>query len=230
MIDWHSHILPDMDDGSRDVAESLAMLAAEASQGVDTVIATPHFYANDESVADFLERRSKAWKQLKAQLPVGSPEILLGAEVKYYQGISRLAELQDLRIQGSKLLLLEMPVDHWTEYTIRELTELSGKSGIKIVLAHIERYLRMQKASVWHRLYESGILMQANASFFVACTTKHRALSLLAEGGIHFIGTDCHNMTSRAPRIAKTVAIIDKKIGEGYVNQMDGYGKALLAR
>ena len=55
MIDFHTHILPGMDDGSRSVAESIAMLRAQAEQGVTTVIATPHFYANDESVATFLE-------------------------------------------------------------------------------------------------------------------------------------------------------------------------------
>ena len=45
MIDWHSHILPEMDDGSRDTDESIAMLEALKHQGVDTVIATPHFHA-----------------------------------------------------------------------------------------------------------------------------------------------------------------------------------------
>ena len=229
MIDWHSHILPGMDDGSRDAAESVGMLAMQVSQGVDTVIATPHFYANDESAEAFLDRRSRAWEALKLQLPDGAPEILLGAEVKYYQGISRLAELQDLRIGDSKLLLLEMPVTAWTEYTLRELTELSGKSGIKIVLAHIERYLRMQKRPVWERLYESGILMQVNASFLTACASRHRAISLLKEGGVHCIGSDCHNMTSRAPQIGKAFAIMEKKLGEDYVNQMNGFGYALLA-
>ena len=48
MIDWHSHVLPEMDDGSHSVAESIAMMQAQAEQGVTTVIATPHFYANDD--------------------------------------------------------------------------------------------------------------------------------------------------------------------------------------
>ena len=50
MIDWHSHVLPQMDDGSKSAEESLAMLKMQSEQGVDTVIATPHFYANDESL------------------------------------------------------------------------------------------------------------------------------------------------------------------------------------
>ena len=65
MIDWHSHILPAMDDGSKDVAESISMLGMQTSQGVGTVIATPHFYANDETVAAFLKRRAEASEALK---------------------------------------------------------------------------------------------------------------------------------------------------------------------
>ena len=230
MIDWHSHILPQMDDGSRNVTESIAMISMQASQGVDTVIATPHFYANDETVEKFLTRRDEAWRQLKEQLPDDAPEILLGAEVRYYQGISHLEDLKDLRITGSRLLLLEMPLTQWTEYTLRELTELSGKNSIKIILAHIERYLRLQKRAVWERLYESGILMQVNASFLTACTSRRRAISLLQDSGAHFIGSDCHNMTSRAPHIGKAFEILEKKLGREYVSQMNEYGNTVLAK
>ena len=59
MIDWHSHILPGMDDGSHDVTESLCLINMQMAQGVRTVIATPHFYADDETVASFLDRRKK---------------------------------------------------------------------------------------------------------------------------------------------------------------------------
>jgi len=229
MIDWHSHILPQMDDGSGNVAESISMIEMQASQGVDTVIATPHFYANDESVEAFLERRRRAWDELRAQLPENTPKIHLGAEVKYYQGISRLEKLRDLRIEGTRLLLLEMPVMTWPEYTVRELVEMSGKSNCRIVLAHIERYLRLQKRAVWERLYESGVLMQINASFLTGCISGRRAVSLLSEGGAHFIGSDCHNMTSRAPQIGKAFAILEKKLGCEYISQMNEYGNAVLA-
>ena len=57
MIDWHSHILPGMDDGSKDPEESIAMLDMLEQQGIDTVIATPHFYANEETTEEFLGRR-----------------------------------------------------------------------------------------------------------------------------------------------------------------------------
>lgn len=228
MIDWHSHILPGMDDGSRDVAESISLINMQVSQGVSTVIATPHFYANDETVDSFLDRRKRAVELLKAELPEGSPEIRLGAEVRYYQGISRMAGLKAMRIKDSKLLLLEMPMTGWTEYMVRELTELSGISSIRIVLAHMERYLNLQKQAVWDRIYDSGILMQVNASFFTTLSSKRKAISLLKKGRIHFVGSDCHNMTSRSPKIGKAFEVIQKKLGDDYIGQMNEYGYSML--
>ena len=229
MIDWHSHILPGLDDGSKDAAESIAMLQMQAAQGVETVVATPHFYANDETVASFVERRGKALEALKEQLPENAPRILLGAEVRYYQGISRLEDLKALRLEGSKLLLLEMPMSVWTETMVRELVELSGKSGVRIVLAHVERYLKLQKQSVWDRIVDSGIMMQSNASFFTSFASKRKAISLLEAGLIQFLGSDCHNTTSRPPELGKAFEVIRKKLGNDYLDQMKQYGYSLFS-
>ena len=228
MIDWHSHILPAMDDGSKDVAESISMLEMQASQGVGTVIATPHFYANDETVTAFLERRTKAYEALKEQLGENAPKILLGAEVRYYQGISRLEGLRDLTIEGSKLLLLEMPMSVWTETMVRELVELSGKNSVRIVLSHVERYIKLQKSAVWNRLLESGIMMQVNASFFTSLASRRKAITLLQDGVVQFLGSDCHNLTTRPPVLGQAAEVIRKKLGNGFLDQMQEYGYSLL--
>lgn len=228
MIDWHSHVLPGMDDGSQDVAESLAMIEMQSAQGVDIVIATPHFYANDESVDSFLNRRQKALDLLMEALPEQAPEIIPGAEVRYYQGISRMPDLKRLRIGETKLLLLEMPMCRWTEYMVRELVELSAMSGIRVILAHIDRYWHLQSRKVWDRIFESGLYIQVNASFFNSLGSRHKAFSLLQQGNIHFVGSDCHNMTSRSPQIGKAFAILQKRLGQHYVSQMNEYGYGVL--
>lgn len=228
MIDFHSHILPGIDDGSKDLAESLAMVQMLADQGVDVAVATPHFYANHESVERFLARRQAAWQLLTEHLPEGSPRILPGAEVRYYEGISRLSELKSLRIQGSKLLLLEMSMSRWTEYTVRELEELSRARDITVVMAHIERYLNYQDPAVLDRLLERGILMQINASFLNGFTTRRKALKLLADRTVHLIGSDCHNLTDRPPALHKAYQVIRKKLGDGFVTQLNDYTSDLL--
>ncbi len=223
MTDFHSHILPEVDDGSRSIEESLLMIKALAEQGIDRIVATPHFYANDESVNDFLGRRQKAYDKLMNTCLPGMPTVIQGAEVRYYDGISRLSDLKSLCIQGTKLLLLEMPFVKWTEYTLRELIDISSDGRVTLVLAHIDRYLKFQKPDVWHRLADSGILMQLNSSYVNAFFTSHKAINLFKKGTVHFLGSDCHNMNDRAPDIGKAFNTIEKKLGTNFKSDFDNY-------
>lgn len=224
MIDWHSHVLPEMDDGSKNVGESLSMLNLLREQGVTHVIATPHFYANHESVEEFLDRRDASYELLMQNKDSDTPCVICGAEVRYYPGILKMKELPRLAIGNTKLLLLEMPMTRWTELTVKELIDLSRMSGLVIVMAHVERYLSLQSRDTIERLRESGILMQVNASFFEGLLQKRKALKLLGNGMIQFIGSDCHNLNSRPPRIGFAYNLIEKKFGEEYVFQMNGFG------
>ena len=229
MIDFHSHILPGIDDGSKSVDMSLQMLRALCEQGVDTVCATSHFYATQRSPARFLQRRGEAYEALKAALPEGGPDIRLGAEVLYFPGISHMAELPQLCLEGTKLLLLEMPFESWSDYMIREVDELARASEFRLVLAHIERYYSEQPLSVWDSFLENGILMQANASFFLSFPGRRKALRLLKEGRIHLLGSDCHNMTGRAPRMGEAETVIRRRLGETTVQEIDELGRFLLS-
>ncbi len=228
MIDWHCHILPCVDDGSRDVNESLQLLLMLAAQGTRVAVATPHFHANDESVSEFLERRQKSYEDLTAAVRGDLPKVVLGAEVRYYPGIGKLSELKELCIGDTKLLLLEMPMGKWTDYTVRELTDIVYTRGVKLVLAHIERYLPMQNNSVWEKLYEAGALMQVNASFFTEFWARRKALPLLQSGAVQLIGSDCHSVKHRPPRLGKAYEIIRKKFGDEFVTQINEYGHSLL--
>ena len=228
MIDWHSHILPAMDDGSKDPDESIAMLDALAAQGVDTVIATPHFYANDESVDEFLSRREASYALLEAKKTRQDIRVICGAEVRYYSGISRMEDLPKLAVGNSKLLLLEMPFAKWSEHTVKELIELANTRGLRIIMAHIERYPALQDAKLLETLVSNGIQMQVHASFFDQFGTRGKAMKLLASGCIHFIGTDCHNMTTRAPMIGDAYDFIQKKMSDDFIMQMNEYGNRAL--
>ena len=81
MIDFHTHILPGVDDGSRSIEESLAMLQAEADAGIERVVFTPHFYASQNSPKDFLRRRQESWSALLPHMYRGLPQVSFGAEV-----------------------------------------------------------------------------------------------------------------------------------------------------
>ena len=228
MIDFHSHILPGIDDGSKNTDMSLQMIAALAEQGVDTIAATSHFYATERSPQRFLQRREEAYARLREKLPEASPKILLGAEVLYFPGISHMEELPELCLEGTKLLLLEMPFQPWSEHMIREVDEMTRSGLYTIVLAHIERYYDKQDPSVWDGFLERGILMQSNADFFLSLWTRRKALRLLREHRIHLLGTDCHNMSSRAPHMAEARELIRNRLGSGVLDEIDALGKELL--
>ncbi len=217
MIDFHSHILPKLDDGSGSVEESLEMLKMLKAQGVETAAATPHFYADQNTVEEFIIRRSNAYNSLVPALDDTCPAVLQGAEVRYYSGISRISELDKLCLEGTNLLLLEMPEIRWTEFIVKELIELAGNYGITLVIAHIERCVFLQKRKSIDRLLESGILFQANASFFNEIRTRRKAFSMLKKSEIHFIGSDCHDLKYRPPKIGKALEIIENKFGRSFV-------------
>lgn len=230
MIDWHSHILPKVDDGSKSIDESIALLNMLKDQSVDTVVATSHFYANKDRVGSFLERRQIAYEELCKSLPKDSPEIILGAEVYYYSGISRMEDLKLLRLQNSKVLLLEMPMSKWSDYTVRELIEISSSRDFKLLIAHVERYMSYQSGKVLENLLGNGVLFQVNASFFNEFFTKRKALNLLNDGYIHAIGSDCHGIDSRPPKIGNAFDVIKKKYGEHYLRDMNEFGKSVLCK
>ena len=228
MIDFHSHILPKMDDGSKSVEESCKMLKALAEQGVELVAATPHFYADDESLDSFLERRQKSFESLSEALTDDMPKLLLGAEVRYYQGISRLENLKSLCIQNSDLLLLEMPFCKWTEYTVKEVVDIAGRGDITLVLAHIERYMKLQPGRAFDTVLQAELLAQVNADFFTNGLTRRKALKMLYEQRIQLIGTDCHNLTTRPPKINEAFRRIQKKFGENFVKYINDYENNLF--
>ena len=227
MIDLHSHILPGMDDGSKDPEETGALLKLLQQQGVTTVVATPHFYAQ-ESPEAFLSRRQASLTQM-TNLPEGCPEILFGAEVAYFPGIGSSEALIPLQINQSKLLLVEMPFSDWSDRIVEDICEIPVQLGLIPVLAHINRYPgKNQFQKYKNRLLQSGIYCQCNAEAFLSFKSRLWALNLMKTGYIQFLGSDCHNLTSRPPRLAEARVIIEKKLGNDFLDKLDNEALLLL--
>lgn len=216
MVDFHTHILPKMDDGSRSSEESAAMLRMLAEQGIKRVVLTPHYYPEAESPEDFLRRRAASFDRL--QKAIGEqplPALHLGAEVRYYDGFSHTPSLAGLMISGSRLMLLEMPFTGWEPRMFREIERAQQNFGCQIILAHIERYLRFQKdAHFWENVQQTGALVQANAEFFLSSMLARRqAIHLLRQGRVHLLGSDCHGIQKRPPRLGEAIHRIGRCLG-----------------
>ncbi|ADY55804.1 PHP domain protein [Syntrophobotulus glycolicus DSM 8271] len=230
MIDYHSHILPCMDDGSRDTEESLQMLRLSAGQGVDTIIATPHFYLCKETVHSFLLRRRYAHELLEKAChnESGLPQIILGAETAYFSGISVNREIERLCIAGTRHLLLEMPFETWSGRILTEVCNLALSRRINPIIAHMERYIATENVKAFPVLLRNGVLMQLNADFLISRRTRKTALTYLTQNCASLLGSDSHNMTTRKPNMDKGYQYIRDMLGESRINELEALGRAIL--
>ena len=229
IIDMHCHILPGVDDGARDVETSLAMLEASRAQGVQYMVATPHFYATRDRVDTFLDRRREAWETLKPRMSADFPGIVLGAEVAFFRGISRAERLDALKIEGTDCLLLEMPFRSWSEDDVDEVSEILEKHGYTIILAHIERYLAMRgNADYIGNLLELPVLAQINAESLLDWRQRGKLIKMMRNGQVHLLGSDCHGIHHRPPNLGEGREILRKKTGTEYLDRIDRRSEELL--
>lgn len=214
MIDFHTHILPNIDDGSKDSKESLELLKILEEQNVKLVCLTSHFYADNESIDSYIKRRNEAFAQLNYKGPL---ELKLGCEVHYYRGISVSEDIEKLCLEGTNLILVELPFElPINDNVINEIISLQNR-GLKVVLAHFERY-PISKNDLT-RLKNSGVLLQSNCEFIIGSFFDSNGIKLLKEGLIDFIGSDSHNLDTRRPDYLNAINKIKEKLGEDFLNK-----------
>ena len=231
IVDFHSHILPGIDDGSASVEESIAMLQLETEQGIGHVVATPHFYPRYETPEDFLRKRDQAESALMAAVQClnGLPQIHIGAEVYFFRGISETEALPQLTIRGKNCILIEMPPAPWPESFYQELEAIWHRRGITPVIAHIDRYIApFRTHGIPQRLQQLPVLVQANAGFFLRNRTRRMALKMLRGDQIQLLGSDCHNLDSRPPMLGAAVQVIEEHLGKQALDRILAYQEDVL--
>lgn len=209
MIDFHAHVLPGCDHGSDGMETSLKQLRLAQEAGVQTLIATPHFYPQKESLAAFLERRQETYEALIAQAPE-TPKILLGAEVNLCAGLDHMEGLQAACVQGTKVLLLEMPVTYWSASFEETLVRLQDDSSYTIVLAHVDRY----EPERIEQLLQFGLLAQINAESVCLHRNRRRLLRWIDEGSVVAIGSDIHGVRPGYAEFTKALKILGARADE----------------
>jgi len=226
VADFHSHILPGLDDGSSSLKESIAMLKMERRQGISHVVATPHFYPRQDDPVQFLSKRKAAEDRLREEMAKHPhmPALSVGAEVHYFPGISESEILSELTINGKGCILIEMPLSPWTGTMYRELENIRVKQGITPIIAHVDRYMTpLRTFRIPERLEELPVLVQANARFFLDKLTRRMALRLLRADRIQLLGSDCHNLQTRAPNLGPAIQLIEKHLGTSVLEQIQSY-------
>ncbi|HEX5166672.1 MAG TPA: CpsB/CapC family capsule biosynthesis tyrosine phosphatase [Thermomicrobiales bacterium] len=231
MIDLHTHILPGVDDGARDDAEALAMLAAAANDGITTVVATPHaHHAGAERVLDGVDRLNAAARDAGTDIT-----ILPGHEARISAELAtRHRDGALLTLNGTRWLLLECVLfDDWPLHLIERSVDRLLAAGLRPVLAHAERYTFVQRhPDVLASLIGRGIPIQVNAgSLFLRPDDIERvtAETLLRTRTAHVIASDAHNARYRPPALRAAYERAAEIAGEEYAGWMRAVPQRVIA-
>ena len=230
IIDFHTHILPGMDDGSDSTATSIAMLKAIKCMGVSAVCGTSHYYRNENSIDTFVKRRAASYAELMRE--IGSvaaggeelPRLIPASETAYFTGISEMedAELLKLCIQGTGTLMLEMPFCEWTDFHVNETASLIYDHKLKVVLVHPERFCFCSgNKERLIQLSDMSAALQVNAGSLADIWRRKTAFELLEMTDSPLIGSDCHNMKKRRPNYEQGRKAVERRLGGAFLRRID---------
>ena len=211
LTDYHCHILPFMDDGAADVETALEMIEIMKEQGVERIIATPHFYAHEErSLTEYLLRREDALDSIWDTAAI--PDIVLGAEVAIEHGISKIQGIEQLAIENSDMLLLELPYRDYEEWMSEEINAVSSELGLKVILAHVHRYLQYYSPENIEKLLKIDAIFQFNNDVFLIPEEEDFLEKVLKSDKKVVFGSDAHNTESRRPNWNMLIEKCDSEI------------------
>ncbi len=224
LADIHSHILPEIDDGAKDVATSLELLKMYKEQGVTDIFATPHFIPMRISLEEFLELREKSYKLLIENISDSDsdmPNIHLGGEVFYFSGIGKSESLKELKLGDTDYILIELPIAPIDDGIIKDLTDIKCNLKLTPVIAHIERIYGVKGFKKLLNLIEVGaVKAQVNATELVRGRLAKKAIKLIKKGYISFIATDTHSVHGRPPRMEEALDFLQYKFNSEISNKI----------
>jgi protein-tyrosine phosphatase len=215
MVDLHHHLLHGLDDGSPDLATSIAMARMAASDGITHIVCTPH--ASGRYPFDPATVSAKV-AELRAALAAQSVPLTLGAGCDFHLSYDNiqdaLAHHSRYTINASTYLLIELP-DYGIPPRIGESFYELQLAGFTLILTHPERNPTLQQQP--DRLADfihQGLLMQVTAGSVLGHMGKEAerlAHELLDNRWAHFLATDAHNLTSRPPLMRAAADLIARR-------------------
>jgi protein-tyrosine phosphatase len=213
VIDLHCHILPGVDDGALDLADSLAMARQAASDGISAICATPHIrHDHDVRIGELAERVRRLADAIEAaRLPL---TVLTGGEVAE-PSTQRLSDADLRRVSlggGGRWILLEPragPLSAALGETIGALAE----RGFSCLVAHPERHLVADLVDRLEDAVRQGALVQVTAALLEDGPAADTLLDLLARGLVHVVASDAHS--SHAGRPVRLSGAVDRMRSAG---------------
>lgn len=232
MIDFHSHILYGVDDGSKDENMTIEMLKIAESSGTSHIVATPHFYSGRFQVPfEEIHNRVEAMKALARENNI-KVDILCGQEVYYTDRILEMYESGEIStIENTRYMLIELSMGHFSRHeVIDNVYELQLK-GIVPILAHPERYERFIKSpELINRFIDEGFLFQLNTGSVNGDFGRNvkKTAEIFVKNKIYsVIGSDAHRVESRNTDMRDGIRAMNK-ISRGYSEEIEDIYKRIL--
>ncbi len=224
MIDFHSHILPNVDDGSRSIGETFNLIKEAERAGFDSIISTSHYIENYYEVS---AKDRQAWiNALSQKLKEENinVDLYLGNEVYFSENIIDLLNDEKANtINNTKYILFEFSINVRPINVYDVIYEML-QNKLKPILAHPERYVFVQKdPQLIYDLIDKGVLMQANyGSILGYYGTKAQIIvkKFLESDMIHFLGSDVHRENTLYPRISEALNEIESIVGENKLEEL----------
>ena len=232
LVETHCHILPGIDDGAKDINTSLRMIHQLKRQGAKAIVLTPHYYSDSISYQDFSAKRDSALAMLREALTDDDPILIPAAEVYISHYLFNYENLDKLCIGNTRYALIEHSFScDFKREAFDRLMNLNYDYNITPILAHIERYAAlMEDEKLLDGYINAGCLVQVNISSFANAhrSVRKKLIKYLDSGRIHLIGSDCHNLDSRAPDYEAGIKVIEKKLGHSAVEKLVNNSQILL--
>lgn len=215
MTDLHTHILPNVDDGSKNITDSLKYLHMLEKLGFKKAVLTPHFYPDNETSERMLERRDAAVTLLKEKNDTGI-ELYSGCECYMHEYLFHAADLRPFCISGGRYLMVELSYETSNASKMLDMiNKLTAKYEVIPILAHIDRYpYIMKNEKTLNDFLDAGCLCQVNADALLSPFKRGRLLKYLENGCIHFLGTDTHRSVISEKKFNKIRDIVKKHTGK----------------
>ena len=223
MVDIHSHIIADIDDGSKDIEMTINMLKKAELSGTTDIIATPHFMRGRFEVEyNEVLKKVDELRELSRKNNIDI-NIYAGQEVYYSKNILEYYNDKLIgTINNTKYMLIELPIVEFNiDEVINVIYELQIR-GITPIIAHPERYKQfIKKPSMINTLAKEGMLFQLNAGSITGSFGKEvkKTANKYLENNIYsFMGSDAHRDRGRDTNIKEALNILERSQRKEFIN------------
>lgn len=221
-IDIHTHILPNVDDGSSSFNMSNEMLKLELLDNVETIVLTPHYFINKFYATDKNLLKEK-YLEFKEKFKDFKIKFVLGAELYYTEELRKeFNQHKVITLGDSNYVLIEFSLIQ-NYYEIADIISEINYLGYRPILAHPERYHYLSHKDI-KVIKEAGALIQINTSSILGDFGKSiqkKAFKFLKEDLVDFIASDAHSTGIRKPNLKKTLDFVEKKFNKVIKNEID---------